>query len=247
MDAILKTELWKYCPIRTIKQISQCSKNTSNCILEQNFWSYLCQRDFQEPVGNREKYLKYLKIVQYFTAFTPQITETTLKMIDRFVPKDEWDNIKSVYRDYWYPPKILNARLLLELLRSIAPGEPESDQEEEYYEEWEADGNEERNEDIESIIDDIIQYLLSKYSVTELRRRSSLGRNPDFKELELQLKPIYIKSIIYTAKTKQIVNVDQDYLFTLVEYGLKSIWSEHLSQNNYECQERMLILSTIDI
>lgn len=246
MDNILKTELWKYLPISTIARIAQCNHVTQKCQLEHNFWSYMLQRDFDEFQGGQASYLSYYKILKYFTAFIPKITETTLKLIEKFVPEDEWNNIKSAYREYIYPHNVLNARLLLELIGATAPGEPESDQDEDYYEEWEAAGNEKRNKYVCSMINKIEQYLLGKYSVTRVRRRRGL-RNPDLKDLEPILQPIYIKSNIYTASTKQIVNVDQDYLFTLVDYGLKATWSSHLCPNDYECKERMIILSEVDV
>ena len=97
--------------------------------------------------------------LQYFTAFIPQITQTTLSLIEKSVPEDEWDNIKAKYAEYWYPPTILNVKLLIELIETMAPGEPESDQDDDYYEEWDENGNEEQNEELKILFNILLKNI----------------------------------------------------------------------------------------
>ena len=272
MQSVLRTEVWKYLPIKTIKHLSLCGK-TTRCDL-QKIWQHVLKRDFHESVfvpqgvvrvaraqdnapatpgadevaAAQDMYLRYNHIVKYFTSFIPMITETTIRIIDKFVLFDEWDQIKRGYNEYMQKPKVLNVHLLLEIFSSML-GEvmADSDQDDEYWEEREENGDDERETELEDLINNIEKYLLDKYSVKRVNSRRGFGKSPDYRNLELVLTPIYVESNVYMPNKRIVFNLDQDYLFTIVEFGTKELWCSHLSREDFEGANRIKVLSELDM
>ena len=252
MESVLRTEIWRHLPVKTIKHLSLCGK-TTRCDL-QKVLQHVLKRDFNEQQLTNESqdakdmYLRYYKIIKYFTSFIPMITETTIRIIDKYVSFNEWYQIKCGYKDYSYKPKVLNAHLLLEIIGAML-GEvmAESCQDDEYYEEREHNGDDDREIELEDLLNTIEKYLLDKYSVKRAKIRRGLTRSPDYKNLESHLTPTYVISTAYTSSKRILFNGDQDYLFTLVEYGIPVTWSAYLSGKDFEGANRFIVLSESDM
>lgn len=243
MESILKTEVWKYLPIRTIAQLSKCSK-TVRCD-PQLLWRHVLNRDFNESEGGKDTYLRYYNIIKYFTVSIPTITELAIKVIDKFIPIDEWSLILNECNQC-IATKVINVNLLLYILNHIFEDTVEkADQDEEYYKKREQSGDAERQDYLNNLIWDIQDDLFAHYSVTSCIQEHGSFETWDARNLEPHLKPVYVKTNMYTKSSKMTVNMDQDFMFILVEFCIPQKWC--LSTQDFEGKGRLVILSESDI
>ena len=91
---ILETEIWKYLPIKTLQQLCLTNKQNYQIYRLTSTWSFLLKRDFDEDDQQaKQKYIKYFKVLNYFTPIFPICTSDALKMTSEIIPREIWHNI----------------------------------------------------------------------------------------------------------------------------------------------------------
>ena len=241
MNSVLKTEIWKYLPFEAIINLSRINHQLSQIVSDTNFWEYILQRDFDinsdEP---KMQYQKLYRILKFFSPIIPIITQPTLHLIDKFVPTQMFNQLKSELREYRYPPRIFDTHLLLEIFETmISKLEAESDQEDEYWEQREAEGIDEEQDKLIELMKSIKNGLKDKYSDVVLKK-ASYKRNftRRFPTTQLVIGELYYRkpTIIYVNSLKKYTNIDLDLLTTIVKFGV--LCGENV--NCYEIEEKLL-------
>lgn len=235
MNSVLKTEIWKHLPFETILNLSKSDRQLSQLINNNNFWSYILQRDFDRTSENpKNRYLKLYRILRFFSPIIPIITQTTLNLIDEFVPDERWNEIKSELLEYMYPRKIFDAYLLIEVLDTmISKLEAESDQEDEYWEEREAEGIDVEQTKLIELLENVENGLKGKYPNVVMR---IIPRR--FTRNQVTIDENYYRhpAVIYVNGLKKYVNIDLDLLTTIIKYG--ALYGK--SVNIGEIEEKLL-------
>lgn len=96
MNPFIETEIWKFLPTKDIMKLCQVSSDLRLLCQNNYTWKFLLQRDFNKDYQGedaRSVYIKYKRILDYFTPVYPIITWQAVEIIYQFIPEELWDEL----------------------------------------------------------------------------------------------------------------------------------------------------------
>ncbi len=114
-------EIWKKLSINDIRQISQVNINASIIYDDEYFWNYILKRDFNiENVGNsKETYIKFNRILEYFSKYYKIITKRALDIINNYIPRNYWEIFIKLHQEYSGHIDMLNFIEICQVIKYI--------------------------------------------------------------------------------------------------------------------------------
>lgn len=117
-DILNEVDIWKYLPIANISKLCQSTPKFKHFGNNNYIWKYLLQRDFRkQPVEEnaKELYCQYYCILNFFGPHFSIITQSTIELINRFLPQVYWEAlIKSI--DYLNHTSVILGTTLVEII-----------------------------------------------------------------------------------------------------------------------------------
>lgn len=215
MNSVLSTEMWKHLPFETILHLAQSNHQLSRLFDDNNFWTFILARDFDTSSSNpKEEYLRYVKLLKFFTSIIPIITQPTLQLIYSQIPPDRWNQLKRELLEYQYPRTVFDVGLLMQIFETMIGNlEVESDQEEEYYEYRKDEGMDEEQEELIQMADRVEAALKKMYPNALDSTVSGPYRRYPRCPTTVDEKYYKMPAIIYVKGEKKHVNINLDYLY----------------------------------
>ena len=122
-DTFASLEFWKYLPYETLLQYCRTNRKMQAICTTKEFWIYLLNRDFPGMEYNTnasEQYRRYHRIVQYWSAYFPIITQYAIALIDKFIPEKDWPLMINASKEVEPMEEILDTENFLEIFEEFA-------------------------------------------------------------------------------------------------------------------------------
>lgn len=102
---LLEVDIWKYLSIEDISHLCQSNQQFKNICQDNYGWKFLLQRDFfKKSVEDnvRQQYIKYYEIINFFGSKFRILTDESVDVIDKFLPKIYWRAFIK-YKKHFFP------------------------------------------------------------------------------------------------------------------------------------------------